>query len=257
MSFTPSDQNPPSAKKELVISYLLLRRLIGILGISLPFVLALGSFVITLLLQSQAQSIQASISHYYYSIMHVMFVGVLCLLSGFLVCYRGPHPWDNFISNLAGVFALSVAAFPTNASGFLPSDERYVMITWWQDWVNSVHYGSALSLFVCFSVFCFVIFQDDDSGQAKTLFDDKKKKRNSFYKRCGVIILLSIGMIGALTLYEHKVGTLPYIISTYNTIFFETTALLAFGSSWLLKGTYGLDKMPKLLRPLVNHYRDS
>jgi hypothetical protein len=247
MSSLPPNQNPPN--QSLVISYLLLRKLIGVLGISLPFLLAFGT------LFSRAHTFQPSISHYYYSAMHVVFVGVLCLLSGFLFCYPGPHKYDRLISNLASAFALGVAAFPTDASGFLAFDERYVMVTWWKDWVNWVHYGSATLLFVCFAFFCFKIFLDDDSGQIKTLLAGKKLRRNRFYKTCGAIILLSIGMIGSITAYECFVAKLPYFISTYNTIIFETTALLAFGSSWLLKGTYGISQVPAVFRLLVNHYR--
>jgi hypothetical protein len=250
----PKDQNPP--KKELMISYLQLRRLIGILGISLPFTLALGTFIINCFLcDGREQAIQPSISHYYYSIMHVVFVGVLCLLSGFLFCYPGPHRHDKLISTLAGFFALGVAAFPTNCQGFLIDNEQYINLKWWAAWVNWVHYGSALGLFGCFAFFCFCIFQEDDSGCAKDRFDDKKKSRNKFYKGCGIIILVSIIMIGALTLYERYVNKLPCFISTYNTIFFETIALLAFGSSWLLKGTYQLAEMPKVFVPLVKYYR--
>jgi hypothetical protein len=239
-------------KKELVISYLQLRRFIGWLGISLPFLLVLGTLLLNLFMQVCEDPIQQSISHYYFSTMHVLFVGILCLLGGFLLCYSGPHKWDNVVSNLAGLFALGVAAFPTDASGFMPKAERYINLTWWASWVNMVHYGSALLLFVCFSVFCFIIFQDDDSGLAKEKFDDKKKNRNRFYKRCGVTILASLAMIGLITVYS---GSLPHIIATYYTIFFETTALLAFGSSWLLKGTYGLDKMPRVFQPFIRSLR--
>jgi len=247
--------NPTPPNNPLVVSYLLLRRLIGLLGISLPFLLSLGCLVLNWLLNSRAQGLQGTISHYYYSIMHVVFVGVLCLLSGFLFCYPGPHKYDRLISNLAGAFALGVAAFPTNASGFLPAGSGYISVTLWQPWVNKVHYGSAALLFLCFAFFCFIIFQNDDSGQAKGLFVEKKLKRNRFYKRCGIIILISIGMIGAITVFDPHGNKLPPIIYTYNTVFFETTALLAFGSSWLLKGTYGLNKMPKLFQVLVNRYR--
>ena len=249
----PTDQNLP--KKELMLSYLLLRRLIGILGISLPFVLALGVLIINIFICGWQQPIQASISHYYFSTMHVLFVGILSLLCGFLVCYHGPHRYDKLISNLAGAFALGVASFPTDPSGFIPKCESYINLKWWQCWVNYVHYGFATSLFICFAFFCFVIFQDDDNGRAKEAFDDKKKSRNKFYKGCGIIILVSIGMIGALTWYDPHGNKLPPLIFTYNTIFFETIALLAFGSSWLLKGTYELAKMPKLFEPLVRHYR--
>lgn len=62
--------NQPS-KKDLVISYLLLRRLIGMLGFLLPFVLIAGAGLF-----SNAAWLQPSISHYYFSVMHIVFVVV-------------------------------------------------------------------------------------------------------------------------------------------------------------------------------------
>ena len=238
------------AKEDLTISYMLLRRLIGLLGISLPFVLAFGSALI-----GSAQAIQPSISHYYYSVMHVVFVGVLCLLGGFLVSYRGPHAWDNRTSNFAGAFAIGVAAFPTDCKDFIPLDLQYILVPTWQKWMNWVHYGCAGSLFVCFSVFCFYIFQADDSGASKEQFGEKKKNRNKFYGNCGWIIAISIGCIAAISAYEAITKkSLPF--STYSTIFFETTALLAFGSSWLLKGTFDMKEIPRPLHRFVRSYRE-
>lgn len=97
-----------------IISYQKLRAFIGFTGILLPVAVVGGCFV----LGSSSYSWQHSISHYYYSIMHVIFVGVLCVLGGFLISYQGKDVWESRLSNLAGCFAFGVASFPTRFDGF-------------------------------------------------------------------------------------------------------------------------------------------
>ena len=91
----------------LVLSYLGLRKAIGIIGISLPFVLAIGKIIF------DDPGIQPSISDYYYTIMGDVFVGSLCAMGVFLLSYRGYDKQDNIAGNLACVFAIGVALFPT------------------------------------------------------------------------------------------------------------------------------------------------
>jgi hypothetical protein len=70
-------------KNNLVISELVLRRLIGWLGISLPLVLTTGNWIFA------RTSPPGSISGYYYTDMRSIFVGGLCALGAFLLAYRG------------------------------------------------------------------------------------------------------------------------------------------------------------------------
>ena len=72
----------PGPKDPLVLSYLSLRKAVGIIGFALPFVLASGKCLF------QSPGLQASISCYYYT--------------------------DKIAGILACVFAVGVAFFPTN-----------------------------------------------------------------------------------------------------------------------------------------------
>jgi hypothetical protein len=228
----PNDTNNSS-----VISYLLLRQLIGILGISLPFILVIGTNLL-----GGCSKVQPSISHYYYSVLHIIFVGTLCVLGGFLITYRGNshYKYENIVSNLAGVFAFGVAMFPTSFSGFKEKDMACQYIYLMPDntlpsYVNNLHFTFATLLFICFVIFCMRIFQDADDG----VIDEKKKRRNKIYKGCGITILISILCIAAITIYErvsHK-SVFPYYVFV-----FETTSLLPFGFSWLLKGSVNWPK---------------
>lgn len=60
----------------------------------------------------------------------------------------------------------------------------------------------------------------------------KKLQRNQVYTICGYAILASI-----LLIFTYKVLDFPHMIGPFKPgIFFETTALFAFGIAWLIKG---------------------
>lgn len=231
-----------------VLSYLLLRQLIGILGLVLPFALIFGNHFL-----GNESWLQPSISHYFYSYMHFAFVGVLFILGSVLISYREKeYRLANTVSTLAGIFAFGVAIFPTGFEGF--NDNPYITTSDWQSWFKWVHFGSAFLLFSCFAVFCFVIFQKSDKNVSPSHFDKKKKLRNTIYAFCGWGIVASIIMIGASTWYENSYGMTKF--TQYSTFIFETTALLCFGNSWLLKGSvnWKTDES-KLLRTIVQPVR--
>ena len=220
------------------ISYLILRQFIGALGIGLPWLLVIGCC-----LTCAQNCFQPSISHYYYSNMHIVFVGVLCLLGGFLICYKGNSDFENnsnfenTIANIAGFFAILVAAIPTSSKGFLGND-AWIQVSNYKCWFVKMHYASAGLLFVCFAIFCFSIFQQSDSGvltQASAI--KKKKLRNLIYKICGWVIVISIICIAVIAAIEHYKCKSECSLIPFSTFIFETIAVSAFGFSWLLKGS--------------------
>ena len=76
-------ENKLGNEKSLIISYLTLRKIIGILGIALPFVLYLGALIIFQI------NIQSSISSYYYTGMRGVFVGTLFVIGFFCFHTKG------------------------------------------------------------------------------------------------------------------------------------------------------------------------
>ena len=96
-----------SLNGSLVISYLGLRKAVGIIGTALPFVLAFGKILV------EGPGIQSSISSYYHTAMRDVFVGSLCAIAVFLMSYHGYERKDDIAGDLACVFALGVALFPT------------------------------------------------------------------------------------------------------------------------------------------------
>lgn len=56
---------------------------------------------------------QTSISAYYYTSAHAVFIGTICAVGTLLIVYRGLKPTEDVLLNLAGVLAFVVAFVPT------------------------------------------------------------------------------------------------------------------------------------------------
>jgi len=227
---SPNQPSPPR-RPDALISYWQLRQLIGILGLTMPLILPLGTKLIR-----GSGVLEPSISHYYYSIMHVAFMAILCMLGSFLITYRGTskhQTLERIVATIAGLFAFGVATFPTRFEGFQDAEHSQFIALILHDledvpnWVNTLHHIFAATLFSSFAVFCLFFFQDSDTG----VHDKKKKRRNNLYKICGILIVLSMLAIVVVT-FVFKSWDFPN-----STFVFETTALLPFGLSWLVKGS--------------------
>ncbi|MGI9642770.1 MAG: hypothetical protein ACR2N9_08305 [Acidimicrobiia bacterium] len=90
------------------------------LGISLPFVLPIGVLIL-----DPDDSWRPTISDYVDTVMGGVFVGILFAIGVFMYFYLGYEsdtdnprffPSDKIASNLAGMFAIGVALFPTTSS---------------------------------------------------------------------------------------------------------------------------------------------
>ena len=228
---------------EKIISYQKLRMFIGFIGLFLPVAVVTGCY----LFGAKEYSWQHSISHYYYSKMHIVFVCSLCVLGGFLITYRGKPDsiWESRVSNIAGYCAFGIASFPTQFNGFQPPQNganQYIQLL--QDINNfwgSVHFAFAGLLFACFVLFCLYFFQKPDgvyTGKEQLKF----LRRKRIYKICGWGILFSIIMIAVFSfIIKQKEGILAY-----STFIFETTSLWFFGTAWLIKGSLALKNVPVL-----------
>jgi hypothetical protein len=77
----------------------------------------------------------------------------------------------------------------------------------------------------------------------------KFKRRKRLYKICGWAIIISITLIALFNfIIEPTKG-----LFVYSTFIFETTALWAFGTAWLVKGSTALKKLPvvkEMIKPL-------
>jgi hypothetical protein len=195
----------------MVLSYLALRKAVGLVGFLLPFVLALGHFF------EVGFKFEASISAYYWTNMHDVFVGSLCAIAVFLASYHGPEKADDIAGDLACVSALGVALVPTTPVN--PSGYEF----------GPMHLAFATVFFLVLSYFCLVLFRKTDPTKPPT---PEKLKRNKVYAACGYTMLACIALVAVL-----KLTALGYALVAYSPVFWlESIAILAFGVSWGTKG---------------------
>ena len=197
----------------LVISYLNLRKAIGIIGIALPFVLVVGKWLL------DRPGIQSSISAYYHTVMPDVFVGILCAIGVFLFSYRGYGRRDNVAGTLAGIFAIGVALFPTSrVEGAVARDT-----------IGLLHLVFAALFFLTLAYFSLVLFRKTDPRSPPT---SRKKQRNVVYTVCGYGILACLAGIAGVSLFPADAP-----IRDLDPVFWlEAAAVVAFGVSWLTKG---------------------
>jgi hypothetical protein len=204
----------PSLNGSLVISYLDLRKAIGIIGTALPFVLAFGNILV------EGPGIQDSISSYYHTGMRDVFVGSLCAIAVFLMSYRGYERKDDIAGDLACVFALGVALFPTTPD---------VNITPRDNIIGALHLLFAAGFFLTLAFFSLVLFRKTDPTRAPTR---GKLKRNAVYTLCGYTILVCLAFIVVVAFLSSDSP-----VKRLDPVFwFEAAAIVAFGVSWLTKG---------------------
>jgi len=197
----------PQDERALLVSYLTLRRVLGLLGFLLPIVLLVEGFVLD-------GRMQSSISAYYdLERPRDVLVGTLFTIGFFLLTYRGYEREDDIAGKIAFVFALGVALFPYNGPGF----------------VGVVHHVSAAGLFLVLAYYSLFLFTR--SAGPKT---PEKRKRNRVYRICGATIVASLAVIALHSIYARVTGAAA---SEWRGLFWlESAALWAFGVSWFVKG---------------------
>ncbi|MBV6472441.1 MAG: hypothetical protein JPMHGGIA_00697 [Saprospiraceae bacterium] len=213
----PSNDHP-STEHSMIISYMTLRKAVGVLGMVMPIVLAIGY-----LIAGGGAEIKGSISHYYHSPMRDFFVGLLCAVGLFMFCYKGPEKVDGIAGNLAGIFAIGTALLPTY-NGDTPVDAVAALI-------GQFHLAAATALFLVLSYFSLCLFTKTKPDQPPGRM---KLRRNRVYRICGFAILVFLALI-ALYLVLLK-GRMPWLDQAKPVFWLETLALWAFGFSWLTKG---------------------
>ena len=206
-------ENKQENKRSLIISYLTLRKIIGIQGITLPFVLYLGALIIF------QTDIQSSISSYYHTDMRGWFVGTLFVIGFFLFSYNGYALVDRIAGWAGGGCAVGVALFPTTPDSAASSHAQLI---------GYVHLAFAALFFATLIFFSLVLFPKTKKGVEPT---KRKQVRNKVYKVCGYTMCFCISLIVGYSF-------LP-LFKEYNPVFWlEAIAIVAFGISWLTKGEW-------------------
>jgi hypothetical protein len=219
--------NPPDS--ELVVSFLTLRKAIGIIGIAMPIVVRALAYLY------EGIPSNDSISAYYYTVSRDVFVGTLFAIGVFLFCYRDRSRQDNILTNVAGLCAVAIGLFPTDPKFHPVVTERLKALpdqTCYKALFDPNCYTSAgepgYHIYVVVPFFLIIsyltLFRFTKPGPHG--YTDRKKKRNRIYVACGIVMFASLGVIVLLK------G-----LSRDNPIYVpETVAIIAFGIAWLTKG---------------------
>lgn len=206
--------------RSIVISYLQLRKIIGFLGILLPFLCVVGS------LRFAHIEMQNSISMYYYSNMRDVFVGILICVSLFLITYQGYETIDNVITNITGIMGAGIALFPCGNPAYGELVGIFMLPNSTTNWF---HLSSAASFFILLAVNSIWLFTKSDKPVRRR---SKKYYRNIVYRLCGIIILACVGVLIPVMIF----CSADFMNKTYIILALEIIMLFSFGISWLVKG---------------------
>ena len=198
----------------LVLSYLALRKAVGIVGFALPFALGVGGFLLS------RQGLQTTMSDYYYTGMRDVFVASLCSIGIFLMSTRGYDRNDEITGRLAAIFAIGIALFPTTPSNNITSRAKMI---------GDIHLSCAALFYLTVAFISIALFTKTSAENSPT---PQKLQRNAVYRSCGYAILACISAILVIELLPNKAS-----LEKFTPVFWlESVASIAFGVSWLIKG---------------------
>ena len=218
----------PAAPRErapapLIMSYLLMRVLIGVIAVLLPFALILANWII-------GHGVESSVSGYYYTPMLNIFVGSLCAIGVFLISYDGYDLADRTITDVAGLCAICIACFPTTPAH--QPTARQVLI-------GDLHLTFACTAFVLLSVMAFRFAKRQPTPPGLTWwrrveyafgFTGPGDSQALAWER--VVYRVSGGMILTCVILIYPLST----AAAHSLLVLETIMLVAFGLSWFVKG---------------------
>ena len=203
---------------QLVLSYIGVRRAIGISGLVLPILLGpVGYFLFGV-------EIQDNMSSYYHTPLRDIFVGMMCAIGIFLLCYRGYHWVENWTANIGCVSALGVALFPLDANSD-PLHQRSI--------VGYIHTFSGGVFFLTLAFYSLYHFPRTSNKADE--FEQHPWERNFIYRSSGLLILTSMSVMGFYLFLLS--ASWKDRLNTYNLLFWmEWLAVWAFAAAWLTKG---------------------
>jgi uncharacterized membrane protein len=212
-----------------------LRKLVGILGMLLPVLL-----YISVRWYTHYDTPIKSVSHYFFTRFGSIFIIVVSLLAIFLLIYKGKARIDFYLSSLAAIAALTLLLLPAGNLEITDcSDCEFIVVTTLRNYPlrGTIH------------DICGGIFLTSLAGMALFVFTRKnpplvpvtpqKLARNRIFIICGIIMLLALA-----TILVGFISKSEWFQAHQMTFWMETTALEAFGFSWLVKGEFILKDKP-------------
>jgi hypothetical protein len=218
----PRPADPRSIEARYVRSFLILRIFVGVLGVSLPFLLV---FVDRVAFDGSPFP-RGSLSAYYYSGMREVFVGTLSAIGVFLIAYKvAERNLDNTLSFLAGVSAIVIPLFPTAR----PSHRG--ALTPLQDLlgesaVKEVHFVASAVFLVSLTVMSF-FFGKREGARPPRQGARSPRFWQWFHWACAGLMVAALVWLGVTALAGGP---------SRSALIGQTVSAWAFGASWLMKG---------------------
>ncbi|MEI8411370.1 MULTISPECIES: hypothetical protein [unclassified Kribbella] len=206
-------------------SYLVMRAVIGFIGLFLPIALLVGDI---LFLKGTTEA-RGSLSAYYHSGMRDVFVGSLCVTALFLITYKVFEKYrENVLSVIAGVAALGVAWLPTGRPAGSTSPATPLQERLGEGLVTTLHFICAAIFILSLAVISY------DFGKREGVRRSRQSTFSSTFWRwlhwsCALAIVAAVLFMLLSKLIDGFGGRNAILIG-------ETVAGLAFGLSWLTKG---------------------
>lgn len=227
-------------------TYFRMRRSIGYIGLTLPIMLTVGSWVF-------GEQILPSISEFYYTSLRNVFVGALVSLALFLFCYSGgpllrDSVWfskdnllnkkiflnEDLLTTVAGVCALGIVFFPTMTVNI--SMENMHDLTFFDFYspgvqcpplINIMHLVSAGFFFLLMAHLIRFVFVAQETADMKDY-----KRRIRMYIWCARIMMWSLVLMVLVVVLGYSQSKLPIVFVL------ESIALCAMSMAWLTKGRF-------------------
>lgn len=215
-------QRPPAqdtGARLYVRSYLLMRLVIGVVGVLLPVALLVGDWWFV----DGGPTTRGSLSAYYHSGMRDVFVAALAVIGVFLLTYMAFHyNWDNVLSVVAGLTALGTAMFPTDGGEVLTPLQRELG----ESLVAGIHYTCAAVFILALAAISWRFGTREHARSDRTA--GQQRRWWLYHRACASTI------VGAVVLIVLTQTTGVWDRSSI--LVGETVAALAFGLSWFVKG---------------------
>lgn len=226
---TPQQQTVNLESRILYLrSYLLMRAVIGFIGVTLPIALVVGDH----LLNSGGPYIRQALSDYYYSGVRDFFVGAMFAAGIFLITYKVfEKNLNNLLTIVAGLAAFAVAIFPTDRPDAPRPVLTPVQTHLGEEVVSRVHFISAAVFIISLGILCF-FFGLQEGRRTQQRAGRRAMLPPNFWRWfhwvCAAAILTSVVFMVITPTRDAFMGHIRFVG--------ETVAILAFGLSWLFKG---------------------
>ncbi|MCB2128215.1 MAG: hypothetical protein KDE03_03865 [Rhodobacteraceae bacterium] len=183
---------------------------------------------------------EASISDFFYTSMGGILTGSLTAIGVFLLSYSGYRRLpgerlsDAWLARVAGASAILVALLPIGRKGYPVCPVETQPICWAfgaHFHPDILHYAAAITFFACMALFCLVQFP---RGERRADGRLQWTGRCVTYVACGIVILAAMVAIGAYFIADPDLKA--HMVAAKYLFWFESLAVMAFATSWLVKG---------------------